>query len=79
MAGVHVSDTGTVIVEDGYLGAIKLENECNIIGNRCWKALSMVSPFEATDLRVTKLSKARVEWKHAFVVCSLVAKEESLE
>lgn len=60
-------------------GAIKIENECNIIGIDVGKHFSKASPFEATDLRVTKLSKAKVKWKHAFVVCSLVAKDESLE
>lgn len=79
MAGVHVLGMGIVIIEDGCLGAIKIEDECNIIGNRCWEALFRVSLFEATDLRVTKLSKARVEWEHAFVVCSFNVKEESLE
>lgn len=79
VAGVHVSGTGIVIVEDGCLGAVKIENECNIIGIDVGKHFSTMSLFEATDLRVTKLSKARVEWEHAFVVCVLNAKDESLE
>lgn len=45
VAGVHVSATGIVRVEDGCLGAIKIENECNIIGNRCWKALFYREPI----------------------------------
>lgn len=45
VAGVHVSGTVIVIVVDECLKAIKIENECNIIGNRCWKALFYGEPI----------------------------------
>lgn len=69
VAGVHASGMGVVIVEDGRLGAIKIENECNIIGNRWWKALFQGKPIWSNWFEGHQVIEGQSEMEASF--CSL--------